>query len=866
MHRSAGSYLRHLWLVLVLAVVCFAADPATGLAQTKRIVVIKCDGLPYDLVDRLVKQRENDTGKSTLPWIDHIFYQRGSRLSSFYVRGMSLSAPSWSLLETGQHLQIKGNVEFDRYTLHSYDYLNFFPLYLAGTVGARIDMPGVQVLDQLGLPMLADAYAHDERYFTFSLFQRGIRYSTLQGSLQSRFLKSPKQLFDEWTMGFEVRSALRDQLVRELLVKLANPKLRYLDLFLADFDHIAHHNNDTKSQVFVLKQMDSIIGQVWTTIQKSPYADETALVVVSDHGFNSDEKIYSQGYNLVKLLGSRAGGGHHVITKRRLMLDYSIKGVNPLVPLITSTTPETYYLKGESTTYPTAMLDFDGNERASVHLRDSDMNLLHILLQQMQRRDLSEPTRKAATEAFFATIERRRAEWQQDLKGLQIELGALSRAIEAQNKLWQAQPKKFTKEQQSAGLDDVAKRIWVQLDRWQNEQKQYGEYIATLQNLLGLSAEAFSPAHIKIPTVIPKQSMGEGNTIYELQNYIAGVGPEGLILNSDGSLNMERSFVRIDYFALLHGVSVRNNVQRGITNRPIDMIATRLSRELVLPLIEDKDIEEDVIWVTAGANRQALLLSRRDAGGQLSLRYLPVSNFRQDANGRLQFQSISWQADLPLRIFEDPNLNIPIADRTAWLSQWHTDQEWLEALHRTHYSNGLVGLHEELARHRAEKLSSDDPGLDEQTRLMRNYERRKRELVEPDMLIVAQDHWNFDVRGFNPGGNHGSFFRISTHSVFMVAGGQQTNIPRALNIDKPYDSLSFVPTLLALTGDLRDDNSPVPTLRERGFSRFPGRVVKELLPPRQQTGSEAELRLNIERHSQAKRSPVKLLEGVNGSP
>ena len=84
---------------------------------------------------------------------------------------MSLSAPSWSLLETGQHLQIKGNVEFDRYTLHSYDYLNFFPLYIAGIVGARIDMPAVEMLDSLGLPLLADAYPHDERYFAFSLFR-----------------------------------------------------------------------------------------------------------------------------------------------------------------------------------------------------------------------------------------------------------------------------------------------------------------------------------------------------------------------------------------------------------------------------------------------------------------------------------------------------------------------------------------------------------------------------------------------------------------------------------------------------------------------------------------------------------------------
>jgi len=825
--RKAG--LSRAFLLPCLALVLLLSYASVSLAQAKRLVVIKCDGLPYDFVDRLVKQRDPQSGKSVLPWIDHIFYQRGARLSNFYVRGMSLSAPSWSLLETGQHLQIKGNVEFDRYTLHTYDYLNFIPLYVGGIVGARVDMRAVEVLDSLGLPLLSDAYPHNERYLSYSLFLRNPRYSTLQSGLQNRFAKSPKELFDEWTMGFEMRSVVADQLLRELVTKLADPKIRYLDLFLADFDHVAHHNNDTQSQLFVLKQMDSVIGQVWTTIQKSPLADETALVVVSDHGFNTDERIYSQGYNLVKLLGSRAGGGHHVATKRRLMLDYAIKGINPLVPLITTTTRDTYYLKGESTTYPTAMLDFDGNERASVHLRDSDLNMLHILLQQLQRGGLSQEVRKAATSTFFAVIDKRREEWDNDLKQLRGELGALDRAIVEQRKLWQTQPKKFSKDQQNAGLDDAAKRVYVQLDRWQHEQREYGEYTQALEGLLELSPEAFTPSKVKIPSVIPKMSMGNRNTIYKLQNYVAGLGPDGFVLNSDGSLNVEKSFVQIDYFSMLHQVSVRNNVQRGITNRPIDIIATRLSRDLVLPLIEDRDIDEDVIWVTAGANRQALLLSRRDAQGQLHLRYLPISNLRQDANGKLQFQTISWQAGLPLQIFEDSNLILPVADSTAWLSAWHTDSEWLQALHKTHYSNGLVGLHEELSRHQIEKLSTDS-SLSDDERLMREFARRKREIVEADMLIVAQDHWNFDVRGFNPGGNHGSFFRISTHSIFMVAGGQKTKIPQAVNIEAPYDSLSFMPTLLAITGNLRDDSKPVPELWEKGFRTFPGHVVKELLP------------------------------------
>jgi hypothetical protein len=512
------------------------------------------------------------------------------------------------------------------------------------------------------------------------------------------------------------------------------------------------------------------------------------------------------------------------------MLDYAIKGVNPFVPLITTTTPDTYYLKGESTTYPTAMLDFDGNERASLHLRDSDLNMLHILLQQLQGSGLSDTARKAATHEFFVVIDRRRAGWEKDLKQLQTELSALDRAIAEQRKLWEAQPKKFTKEQQDAGLDDAAKRIYVQLDRWQMERKEYADYALALQNLLSISSEAFSASRVKIENVIPKMSMGDRNTLYELQNYVVGLGPSGIVTNADGSLNVEQTFVRVNYFALLHGITVRNNVQRGIANRPVDLIATRISRDLVLPLIDERDIDQDVIWINAGADRQALLLSRRNANGELSLRYLPISGLTQDANGRVQFKQISWQAGLPLQIFEDPNLSIPVADRTAWLSDWHTDSEWLAALHKTHYSNGLIGLHEELARHDIASLSTNDPGLSQEERTMKEYARRKRELVEPDMLIVAQDHWNFDVRGFNPGGNHGSFFRASTHSTFMIAGGSNTQIPHALDIVAPYDSLSYVPTLLALTGKLRDDNNPVPELWEKGFRKFPGHVVKELFP------------------------------------
>jgi hypothetical protein len=52
----------------------------------------------------------------------------------------------------------------------------------------------------------------------------------------------------------------------------------------------------------------------------------------------------------------------------------------------------------------------------------------------------------------------------------------------------------------------------------------------------------------------------------------------------------------------------------------------------------------------------------------------------------------------------------------------------------------------------------------------------------------------------------------------MLAGGAETGIPHKLVVEEPYDSLSFVPTILKLMG------LPPET------PRLPGRVIQELLP------------------------------------
>jgi hypothetical protein len=816
-------------LAVVAAILFTFSFQASVQAQTKRVVMVKIDGLPYELVERFAHERDPLTGKSQLPWFEYIFFNNGTRLTNFYVRGMSLSAPSWSLVDTGQHLQIKGNVEFDRDILHTYDYLNFIPFYFKQALRGNVDMPGTEVLDSLGVPLLVDAYDNYERLPGGQLYERGSQLALLMRAGQTHFLKKPVQLAGEFLTGFEIRNVVYDQIVREMIEKLNDPRVRYLDMWTGSFDHVAHHNNDRESHLAALRELDVLLGRLWTAIQKSPMASETALIVVSDHGFNTDERVISQGFNLVKLLGSSGGGGHHVITKRRLLLEYALKGINPFVPPITTTTAESYYLKGQSSDYPTALLDFDGNERAGLHLRNRELNVLQMLLQQLQRKDLSPQLRSAATNYFFATLEDARTGWHSDLDQMEEEMVALRQAIQKQRALCESQPKKFTVADREMGRDDNARRICMLAVQWAELEKDYSTYISIMRALLSLRRENFAPDSLEIAKLIPEKAMGPRNTIYDLQNYIVGLGRDGLVLQSDGALDLERSFVRLNYFDLISEQKVRNNVQPGVSNHPVDFLATRIPRESIAPALDAADLrpDDDIVWLYGGPDRQALILARAETEGQLRLRYLPIANLVQDQKGIIRFDRIEWQAGLPLRMLEDARLDVPLAGRVAWLSEWHTDLEWLRALHKTQYSNGFIGLHEQFMQFTtpgtdvAAGLSADD-------RLLHRFRRRQRALVETDMLIAANNHWNFDVRGFNPGGNHGSFFRISTHSTLMFAGGESTGIPRGLAVSEPYDSLSVTPTVLALTGYLQGDNMPVESLARRGFLKFPGRVISEV--------------------------------------
>jgi hypothetical protein len=772
--------------------------------QAKRLVLVKVDGLPADRVERLIRQIDPETGRSVLPWMHYIFLERGASVQNFYVRGISLSAPSWSMLDTGQHLTIRGNAEFDRFIPRVYDYLNFFPFYVGYAKLQRADMPGVEVLDQFGIPLLLDQFPPEARHESMQLFQRGVQWTTLKDSIKTQVARPARELINELETGLEMAPAIDKEEEKELIAALADPKIQYLDYYLGDYDHAAHLTNDDASQLAVIKHLDARLGRIWNAIQASPLAAQTVLAMVSDHGMNSVPGVYSQGYNLVKLLNSAAGGGHHVVTVRYPLTEYKLSGLDPFVSWVVTPSPEATYLRDQND-YPTALLDPDGNERASVQLRNSDLNAIHILLLQLKRKELPAMQRSAARKAVLQIVDANRTCWASTIAEIKEELVALLKAIERQKPINAADPRTWPKP------DRVHLRHLVTLDTWQTEERGYKDYALAMQRLLDLKESDLEPGRIHVETLIPKGVMGEPNSLGQLQNYVVGLSGRGLVLKAEGTLDMERTFHHVNYFTVLSSVRVRNLVQRDLGVMPIDFVAVRAPRVALASALDPADRPDtDAVFVHADDRHEALLLAQLREG-ILWLRYMPVRNL-DGGDGAIHFAAATWAEGFPLHLFEDPDLLVN-GDRTAWLSMWHTEQEWFEAIHRTRYSNGVIGLHEMFQHWQPESIPLPFQIAEhDDWPVLRRFAERRRELTESDLLILASDHWNFNVRGFNPGGNHGSFLRISTHSVLMAAGG---GIPEGLTIDRPYDSLSVVPTLLALLGRLpHPENYPGPVIQE----------------------------------------------------
>ena len=745
-------------------------------AQPKRIVILKVDGLNQDLLERGVNTIDPSTGKSQLPWIKHVFFDGGTVFQNFYSRGVSLSAPSWSILDTGRHAVIRGNVEFDRYTGKSYDYLNFFPLYVGYARKRQVDMPGVEVLDRAGIPLLIDSFPLDQSYQSFQLFQRGVHWETLGGVLARRLSPDAIIATVEQAGVPSYESLVQTQTDEELAAGIAGSQILYLDFYDGDVDHEGHATNQQEALLQTMRGVDARVGRLWTQIQKSPLANDTVLVMVSDHGMNNVPGVISQTYNITDLLSSPRGGGHHIVTDRQQLSDFKIKALDPMVTRVTTPSKASFYLADESDHYPTAWIDIDGNERTSVGLRNNDLNKIQILLKQLARKDLASAERKAAALYVLQTIDKNRARWVTEERELSEEVKLVSGSIVARQQMVSKLKMDPVGKQDDSGQYRTNRRLRKQMEDWQEEVAGYTDYLQHLRRLLAYRPDLEKPLRDKVDSLIPILAQGDNNSVGQIQHYVIGLSPVGVALDDSGNLDEVRTFRHVNYPELLLKERARNVPQKGLSMQPIDFVAATLP-------------DSHSYWLYRAEDKQ--LIIETNADGAIRLR--PVKNLDQaDAGSPVGVEDSVWQAGLPLELFEDVNLQLPASvERGTWLSSWHTESEWMQAIHLCRYSNGVIGIIEEL-----EPMSPEVPGKPRINPIMLRYEKRRRDLVVTDFHIFAADHWNFNVRFPNPGGNHGGFFRISTHAVWMVAG---QGIPTRI-VDAPYDGLNFASTMLSIVG------------------------------------------------------------------
>jgi hypothetical protein len=245
-------------MIRVPALVLLACALVYGAEQpARRVVILKIDGLNADLLYRNMREKDPTTGKPRLPWFAHIFGDNGTVFENFYTRGISLSAPSWSMLDTGRHAVIRGNAEYDRYTGEVYDYLNFFPFYLGYARGREVDMPGVEVLDASGIPLSIDAFGYTHTHESFQLFQRGVRWPTLEHALGRHFSKSDLLARLEHAGPASFEEELDDETTSEVTAALQQRAVLYLDSFTDSLDHEAHATNDPAAVYQVLRRLDT---------------------------------------------------------------------------------------------------------------------------------------------------------------------------------------------------------------------------------------------------------------------------------------------------------------------------------------------------------------------------------------------------------------------------------------------------------------------------------------------------------------------------------------------------------------------------------------------------------------------------------
>ncbi|MFQ5663670.1 MAG: hypothetical protein ACE5HL_07555 [Terriglobia bacterium] len=867
-------------LVLVGAGPAPAAEPGTS--PRPRLVEIKVDGLSPLLVDALIDPEDPEklarlpdpegfrrairlwqlqTGQQDLlPNLRHYFYERGVHAENMFSATTTLSAIAWGVIETGQPSVVKRHMAFNRSNGYLRSHLDGFRDTLEFVKRRGRKTNALWMLDQVGVSLFSDAFNPLRRYETPQIYYRltprdylvgmarayatgGRKFSDPLGILRVHFTRRVGEM--DYPDFAEEYAA--DHIAEKILAPdfAAGERYDYISVLLS-MDHQQHVDPNPENLVYRMVGLDRRIGRILRAIERSQRREHTLVTLISDHGSEYEPGSVNLAFPVTRVFRTRLFGGHSVATV--MAEDAAHALTNPVQGIDYPRVYEGPYSPynqgpGGEKGYPTAFIDNFGNARAEVHLRNNDLNRLHLLLLR-RLRPLDEEQRQRLRDRLRATL----ADVWRWLKPQLADYRAYHEGVRA----W---------------LPNLEMRIdyyWRDVSaRLKGESERDAAQLRVLGRLEELCQAAdplawLEDRNLSIPQLIPKKYFGPRNSIYQLTHYTIGLDDN--LDWVETTVDPRGRPVSMDYFSVLSHYRAPNP-PRSYEPNPVDLIVRTLPlAPLRRALLERGWLNpgtelRQVIWIVSTAQNnlrkggQALLLEARDG----RFRYLPIRQLAEAAEGRYSFEPHN-ELD-PLGLFYDPAFRSPTGEPAfLWFEGFHSRREWLRATHATHYSIAplifadIAGLHIDpfLNNPEFQQTLSGFPS-EETKRLYLRGLRWKYSSQQPDLLLWSSYLWNFSSKSHTSGGSHGGLTPPVARTTFMLWGGQAFHLPAGAVLEEPATTLDIAPTLADLLGMVDEEGRiirQVGAVRERPFLPFAGEIlpVTQLAAQPASRGFEAVLR------------------------
>lgn len=829
--------VRFCWLLASIQLAGLTAWSASPEEAGARLILVKIDGMPGLLLEAMLdpgsaaarrlpdpamfqlayRRACQATGREILlPNLTHYFSRQGIRCE-MRSSTLTLSGPSWAVIDTGQPGIVKTNSYFNRYSGLLRNYLDQFREVYGLALGQTKRTTALWQLDLLGIPVMADAFPPRRTWQSIQLYCRERPVEQIAeiakvlagaGEKTGNPLKILRNHLKAKVYSPDYQE-LSDQVMVNILAEKirrtdpdGKPAYEFLSVLLTALDHQLHVDPDYHILMHWFTKIDGWLGKIMDAVLAGPASDRSLVVIVSDHGLDFDpgRTCYSlpvNGWLREPVLGGHTifepvvEDLHHAITVPVPGLDYN-RVMESLHSPYGKSVPY-----GEDG-YWTAFADNSGNLRFDAFFRNSGLNELHLLLLEGKRLAGHPPGLRQVYSVFREVAGRNQTWIEEAIRQGEQCVHAYRRSIQS-----------LTEKPDPENADAVK--------RFRREIEEMERVSRALRRLLETGAgyhqfEEWCRSSLPVSTLIPKGYLGPVNTVAQLVRYTTGweEGPE--FRWREGGVP---AFRRLNYPRQLTGFQASNASAYG-NPHPFAMVAAR-DRNPVPVTAPNRPWRQVVrLWFAPDGRCGELL---EDEEGQLC--YRPAGNGGDPA----PFAAVS-SGSVPRPDQHTVAAEPPLANRWLEWRQWVLlADEYPEAMVPVILADLYRENFQPVLDHNRRWLpgAGENPELDLTGSIRFHFEQQ-----ESDLRVWTSRGWNVNSNSHTPGGGHGGFSKLETQVVFALWGGAWFPLRRGGYLAGASTTLDVAPTLFSLLGML-DDQGRVQPREGTGWGEtalpLPGRVL-----------------------------------------